>query len=181
MRNYNWIDENEIPVRATLKVIHVNAPDYGLSQDEISDRNEFIRWYILHEFEALLSIPVQITETEFFIKDFEDSAFNTHDYYREHPHTGFNKYAYRMRRIMEKVENLAIIFSVLGSEQGRDNTQARYQRLVNREFKNRLVEIEGRLARTCNPWSRQSLMKKSAELKRRIMDCQKVWEQYAPP
>ena len=55
----NWIDENELPVRSDLKVVNINDPDYGMTQDEIDDRNEFIRCYILSCFEALLTIPQQ--------------------------------------------------------------------------------------------------------------------------
>ena len=39
----NWIAEEELPVRANLKVIRRNDPDYGLTEEEIQDRNEFIR------------------------------------------------------------------------------------------------------------------------------------------
>jgi hypothetical protein len=39
----NWIDKDELPVRADLYVAKINDPDYGMTQDEIDDRNEFIR------------------------------------------------------------------------------------------------------------------------------------------
>ena len=54
----SWIDQEELPVRANLKAIRKNDPDYGLSQDEIMDRNEFVRCYLLQDYELLLMIPV---------------------------------------------------------------------------------------------------------------------------
>ena len=75
-----WIPQEQVPTRAGLKVIRTNHPNYGLSQDEIQDRNEFIRCHLLKEFEVLLMIPQQETENDFFISDYStensDSAFN---------------------------------------------------------------------------------------------------------
>ena len=85
------IDQNELPVRANLKVIHLNDPDFGMTEDEINDRNEFVRCYILKDFEAILSIPIKY-EKEFFIDNWQHSAFNTEDFYRLYP-GAFNKSA----------------------------------------------------------------------------------------
>jgi hypothetical protein len=87
------IDHEELPVKANLKVLHINDPDYGMTEDEIDDRNEFVRCYILKDFETILAIRVKY-EREFFIDNWENSAFNTEDYYRLYP-GAFNKYAYR--------------------------------------------------------------------------------------
>ena len=44
------IPEEEWPVRAGIRVIRQSDPDYGLSDDEVADRNEFIRCYLAREF-----------------------------------------------------------------------------------------------------------------------------------
>ena len=85
------IDPNEIPIRANLKVLHINDPDFGMTEDEINDRNEFIRCYILKDFEAILTIPAKYKK-DFFIENWEQSAFNTEDYYRLYP-GAFNRLA----------------------------------------------------------------------------------------
>jgi hypothetical protein len=82
----SWIVDEELPVRANLKVVKRNDPDNGLSEDEIMDRNEFIRCYLLQDLDMLMTIPKQDTEDDFFIHDCdvtdsEYSAFNTHDYH----------------------------------------------------------------------------------------------------
>ena len=50
------IPEEELPVRANLRVIRRTDPNYGMSTDEVADRNEFIRCYLMREFEALMMI-----------------------------------------------------------------------------------------------------------------------------
>ena len=115
----NWIDENELPVRADLQVVKINDPDYTMTQDEIEDRNEYIRCYILSGFEALLTIPVKKLESDFFVENWEESAFNTEDYYRMYPNTGFNRYSFRIKKILQEVEHLAILYSCISDNQGR--------------------------------------------------------------
>ena len=175
-----WIEEEDLPVRASLKVIHRNDPDYGMTQDEIDDRNEFIRCYILSGFEALLTIPVKKFESDFFVEDWEESAFNTEDFYRVYPSSQFNRYAYRIKKVMEKVMDLAILHSCISSFQGRMRTQNRYENLINFEFGNRAATLTKKYRMTTNPETRLALRTKIGELNKRIFDCKKLWEQYAP-
>ena len=79
------IPEEEFPARVGLRVERKSDPDYGLSEDEIADRNEFIRCYLVREFELLMMIPAKTEGDEFFIPDChvtDDaySAFNTVDF-----------------------------------------------------------------------------------------------------
>ena len=79
-----WIVEEDLPVQTHLKVIRKNDPDYGLTEQEIQDRNEFIRCYMMKEHEAIMMVPLQVTEYDFFIADCDVteekySAFNTVD------------------------------------------------------------------------------------------------------
>jgi hypothetical protein len=95
----SWITEEELPTSAALKVIRTASPDFGLSQEEIQERNEFISWYLMQDFKVLLLIPATeyTTETEFFsvpeytVTDSGYSAFNTVDFQRNRPK--FDKYA----------------------------------------------------------------------------------------
>ena len=114
----NWLDENELPVRADLRVVKINDPDYRMTQYEIEDRNEFIRCYILSGLEALLTIPLQKFEGDFFIENWQESAFNTEDYYRMCPKIGFNRYNFRIKKILQEVQHLAILYSCISDNQG---------------------------------------------------------------
>ena len=80
-----WITEDEIPVSPALKIIRRNHPWYGMSEEELEDRKEFIRSLLLKDYELLLQIPIQPRETVFWTpshQDFLESAFNTWDYQR---------------------------------------------------------------------------------------------------
>ena len=134
----NWIDEKELPIKANLEVVWRNDSNYGLTEDEIHDRNEFIRCHLLSEFQLLIMIPKQDKKDDFFIADCtvdnsEYSAFNTVDFQKtQRP---FNKYAYAMKKIMERIKELAIMHSSISDEDGRRATYQRYEVLVDREFR----------------------------------------------
>ena len=180
----SWIVEEELPVRANLKVIKRRDPDYGLAEDEIADRKEFIRCYLLRDFGLLMMIPKQDEAVDFFIPDCdvsasECSAFNTVDFQRTM--RPFNKYGYAIKKVMERVKDLAIMHSSISSEEGRDDTYRRYEAFVNREFRNRLLSLTERYKRIEDDEKKAWLKRKIAELNRRILGCKRIWERYAPP
>ena len=179
----SWIVEEELPVIAQLKVIRQNDPDYGLSEDEIDERNEFIQWYLLQDFAPLLSVPRQAAETCLFIPEVDAaspnySAFSTHDFLDAlQP---FNKYGYAMKKLMERIRDLAILHSCLSSEQGRLNTQRRYETFLEAKFRSRLADLIERFHLTDDPDRKLDLKLKIAELTRRITEAKRIWERYAP-
>jgi hypothetical protein len=180
----NWIPEEEMPPRAGLKVIKRNDPRYGLTEDEIQDRKEFIRCHLLSEFELLTTIPKQDMEDDFFIPDCdvtspEYSAFNTHDFQRQQ--RPFNKYHYAMKKIVDRVKDLAIMHSSISFEEGRRETHERYEALLEREFRDPLSRLVSRYTAAKDEDKRWHLKRRIAELNRRILDCKRIWEQYAPP
>ena len=175
----NWIDENELPVRSDLKVVNINDPDYGMTQDEIDDRNEFIRCYILSGFEALFSIPLQKYENDFFVEEWHESAFNTEDYYRLHPNRVY-RYSFKMKDILKKVEHLAILYSCISDDKGRQRTFNRYKTLVDNEFRNKALFLSGRCRITNDSEKRLEIKEQISRLNKRIFQCKKIWEQYAP-
>jgi hypothetical protein len=174
------IDERELPVRANLKVIHRNDPDYAMTKDEIDDRNEFIRCHILRGFATLLMIPVQKFEREFFIENWEESAFNTEDFYRLYQPQPFNRYSYRIKKIMEQVRDLAILHGCVSCPQGRRRIQNRYSNLVALEFRNQALILIKRYRTNPDPEIKTELREKIGELNKRILQSKRIWEQYAP-
>lgn len=179
----NSIPEEELPVRAGIKVIRRSDPDFGLSDDEITDRNEFIRCYLMKEFELLMMLPGNEEDNGFFIPDCHVtdeaySAFNTVDFQKTlRP---FDRYGYAMQKILNRVQDLAILHSAISHEEGRQNIQRRFHSLVENEFRGRLLRcVEWcRVARSDD--RRAYLKKKIGELNRRIIECKKIWEQHAP-
>jgi hypothetical protein len=146
----SWIAEEELPATAQLKVIRQNDPDQGLTEDELEERNEFIQWYLMQDYAPLLSVPRQALEAGFFIPDIdaassEYSAFNTHDFLDAlQP---FNKYGYAMKKLMERIRDLAILHSSLSSPEGRLNTQRRFEAFLEAKFRSRLAQLIERCQR----------------------------------
>ena len=178
-----WIPQEELPVRPGLKVIRKNDPDYGLTEGEIQNRNEFIRCYLFKDFEILVMIPKQSEKDDFFIPDcdvFSDeySAFNTYDFQKTlRP---FDKYAYAMKKIMERIKDLAILHSVISSQERRTAAYRRYESLVELEFRSRLMYLVEQYKKTKDEERKLAVKKKIGEVNRRILEARKVWEQHAP-
>jgi hypothetical protein len=181
--NQNYIPEEELPVRAGIRVIRESDPDCGLSDDEIADRNEFIRCHLARELELLMMIPAKQHEDDFFIPDYQVtddgySAFNTVDFQKTL--TPFDGYGYAMAKIMEQVENLAILYSVITREEGKQNTLQRFNALVEFEFREPLFRYVDRYKAAKTDEQRLRLKLKIGELNRRILEAKKTWELSAP-
>lgn len=179
-----WDMELDAPVRAGLKVIRIHDPNQGMTDEEIEDRNEFIRCYLLKDFEPMLRIPQKVYEDDFFmlaccVESFETSAFNTHDF--ERLLRPFNRYEYAMKKIMEKVEDLAIMHSCILDPEGKNVLYNRFEAFIEDRFVGRLVSLHRRYRYTENDHERMSIKKKVSEINRRILECRSIWEQYSLP
>jgi hypothetical protein len=178
-----WIAEEELPVQTQLKVIRQNDPDYGLTENELDERNEFIQWYLLQDFAPLLSVPRQAADASLFIPEVdasspEYSAFSTHDFLDTlQP---FNKYGYAIKKIMERICDLAILHSCLSSPEGRLNTYRRYEAFLEAKLRSRLGHLIERCQTTDDSDRKLALKQKIAELTRRITEAKRIWERYAP-
>jgi hypothetical protein len=126
-------------------------------------------------------IPKQDSESDFFIKDFQESAFNTVDYYRLYPSRPFNKYAYRVKKVMEEVKDLAIMHSCISSMEGRQNVQRRYQILVEAELRDPALRLVERFRRCGDPEKRYQLKKKIGRYNAMIVRCKEIWRAHSPP
>jgi len=176
----DWFAREELPASPGLKVENRNDPWYGMSEEEAEDRKEFIRCYLREEFELLFLIPAQSRENDFWApshEDFLESAFNTWDFQKDMK--PFNKYAYRIRKILEQVKDLAIYHSSTSQPGGKANIQRRYENLVQNEFRDRLSFLVERHQRAIDEGQRYELRRKIAELNQRIIQCQKIWKDYA--
>jgi len=180
-----WIDEEELPVMAGIKVIKGFDPYEGMDDDEIEAYHDFMHWALTMEHEALLSISKPTNKYGFWPFEFDESginvsAFNTADFERLHPNK-FSKYHYILKKIFEKVKDLALMHSSISYQEGRQNTFRRYESYVDSEFRERLITFTERYKREIDAGYRFELKRKIGELNRRILECKKIWERYAPP
>ena len=177
------IPEEELPARVGLRVERKSDPDYGLSEDEIADRNEFIRCYLVRELELLMMLPGNEKDTDFFIPDCDVtdeaySAFNTVDFQKSMK--PFDKYGYAMKKIMDRVKALAILHSSISREEGRQNIARRFDSLSEFELREPLFSYVDRFKATKTEERKESLKKKIGDINRMIHEARKTWEQYAP-
>ena len=80
---------------------------------------------------------------------------------------------------MEQVKELAMLHSCISQPEGRANIQRRYENLVENEFRGRLIYWVEQYNRVAEEERRFQVRRKIAELNRRILQCQKVCEEYA--
>ena len=63
-----WMEEETHSRTGRVTPIRKNSPWYGMSDEEIEDRREFIRCYLLKDFEPILMIPAQPIENDFWFR-----------------------------------------------------------------------------------------------------------------
>jgi hypothetical protein len=178
----NYIPEEELPVRTGIRVIRQSDPDYGLSDDEIADRNEFIRCHLAREFELLMLLPGNEEGTDFFIPDCHVtdeaySAFNTVDF--QESIKPFDKYGYAIKKLMDRVKALAILHSSISREEGRQNIVRRFDSLIEFEFREPLFSYVDRFKAAKTEEQKERQKRKIGDLNRRILEARKTWEQNA--
>ena len=175
-----WMEEETHPKVRRVTVIRKSSPWYGMSDEEIEDRREFIRCYLLKDLAPILQIQVHTTENDFWFashQDFIESPFNTWDFQKMR--RPFDKYDYRVKKVLEQVKDLALLYSCISQPEGRKNIQTRFENLVNQEFRNTLLEMVERHRRTFDEERRFQLRHKIARLSRYIIECKGIWQRYS--
>ncbi len=175
-----WLEEENQPRVRRVVAIRKNSPWYGMSEEEIEDSREFIRCYLLKDFEPILMLPVQPRESGFWFdseEEFKTSAFNTWDF--ERTRRPFDKYGYRVKKVLEHLKDLAILHSCISQPQGRKNTQDRFEAVVDEEFRNPLLELVERHRKAFDEERRFELRHKIARLSRYVLECKAIWQKYS--
>jgi hypothetical protein len=134
------------------------------------------------DFEILLSIPIQADSEDYFIEDFvpldyQYSAFNTHDF--QNAVKPFVKYGYTMRKIMERIQDLAIMHSSVNNPVDRTAVIKRYENYLDYHFRDRLAVSIVKL-KNCRYDKKPAFRRKIAEPVRQITEAKEIWERYVP-
>ena len=176
-----WTEERGQQRTLALRVIRKNDPWQNMSEEEIEDRREFIRCYINKEFELLLSIPIQPRENDFWFssyEEFQQSPFNTWDFQRDRK--PFDKYGYRIKKVIERVKDLAILHSCISQPEGRENLQKRLKLIIENEFRSQILELVEKVNETEDREKKAAIIQKIVKLNCGIYQCKTVWEKYSP-
>lgn len=98
------------------------------------------------------------------------------DYQRLHP---FNKYAYKLRKIYERVKELAIRHSCISQAEGKTNTFRRFDKLVHDEFINRAGKLLETYRKYPHLVNKEKLFTRIAELNTKAQRCRDIWRKHA--
>jgi hypothetical protein len=129
MKSDGYIED--VPTRAGLKQLKSFDLFEGFDDELVDDYRDFMSWFFQRDHAMLNTIPVK-ESTGFFINEFEESAFNTGDFQKDKPK--FDGYGYRIKKILERVSDLAIQHSCITDESGRDNVKRQCRAVVEVEF-----------------------------------------------
>ena len=163
---------DDLPVRAGLKVRRCNDPWQGFNDEMHESHRDFIAWFLKREHEVMLSIPSEDKNTDsFFIypDDYEESAFNTCDFHRHKGNFSFDKYGYRLKKIMERVNDLAMMHSCISDEESRNNVKQRCRSFMENEFLIDALEAQ-----------KKKDNRKANRLFKYIEQCKQVWQEWNP-
>jgi len=179
----NWIDEDELPVRASLKVIRKFDDLYVEDEDERRAYWDFINWAINRSHEVILSIPVPENEPYFPHVQLDEngndiSPYNTMDFHRHYP-IQLKKEHYAVKKVYERVKDLAQTYSVLNNKDGKKNIFERFKILVEKAFRDRAVAIKKRIEKDCSELNRLKALKDITTLNQRIRKCKDIWREHA--
>ena len=123
---------------------------------------------------------MQAQENDFWAPnhpDYQESTFNTYDF--QITQAPFNKYAWRIKKVVEKIRDLAIYHSSTSQPEGKERIQKKYEIVVDNEYRNLLRYWVEQYKRAADEERIYQAKRRIAELNRRILLCQKVWEEYA--
>jgi hypothetical protein len=175
----SWIAQEEIPRRANLKVIKSFDPYEGMDcEEDIEAYLEFRRWFMSKDHAELLSIPKPFVEKNFWPEpdDAVSYIYGSVDFQRLRG--DFDKYAYRVQKILDRVKDLAQTYSCISHDEGKNNIQARYEALVNREFRDKVIELaQAYHTRRLSIDGHDAIKAKIKKLNCHIATCKKVWKQ----
>jgi len=181
----SWIIEEDLPSRADLQVVRTAAryfdPCRDMDDDECEAYREFIVRSLSQEHTLLLTIPKAKDEGDFWKVDLDEfgddiSAFNTHDYQRVYT---LNRYHYKLKKIYEKVKDLALFHSCISQRQGKENIKQRYVNLIEKEFRDRAVFLLETYRKYSIWMNRDKLIDEIAKLNCNIRKCNHIWQEYA--
>ncbi|RJR23648.1 MAG: hypothetical protein C4582_05295 [Desulfobacteraceae bacterium] len=176
-----WIHEEDLPPRANLKVIRRFDGLYPQDEDEREAYWDFIHWFMTREHALILSIPKPRDVSDFWQVELDElghdvSAFNTVDYARLHP---FDKEAYRVKKIYERVKDLALLHSCLSDQEGRERMYRRFRRLVEDEVRDRAVTLLKKYQEDPQRFNKFQVFEQIAQLNRCIRRCNDIWRRWS--
>ena len=175
-----WIADEELATNGRLKPVRKFDGLYPEDLDEAVAYWDFIHWALTQEHAVLLTIPKQDSRKDFWQIETDDSIsflFGSADYLGRLPE--FDRYQYRIKKVCEKVKDLAITYSCISNKCGKENTYNKYRRSVENEFQDQAKVLYDTLKKYPAWVNKQKLLERLTELNSRIRRCKRIWDKYA--
>lgn len=189
----SMIRQEELPARANLKVLKaVNCAYEGITdpvteewllepmdEDEIEAYREHLKWFMMKDYGIIMSLPMPEEEDFKMPIEKDDSlsfAFDSMDFQRAYP---FNKYHYKLKKVYERVKDLATTYAVLTDSDAKERIHERFKDLVNAEFRNRAIMIVTTYKKYGAWMNKDKVLDKVEELNEKIRKCKRIWKQHA--
>jgi hypothetical protein len=171
-----------MPVKSTLKVeggfdlyefiyedIDKDDIDYDIKVEmEKEAYRDWMSWFMSRDFEPLALIPRR-KGSDFWVDEWEKSAFNTSDFRRLYPKPAFSLEHWLMKETLNRVNDLAIMHSCISTKPERDDVYKRYMAYVGNQF-----GAQYRAALFVNNY------RKADAIQRKIRKCNQVWLKWNP-
>jgi len=175
-----WIEEEEMPVSSALKPLRKFDGLYPDDPEESDAYWDFIHWSMTREHTVLMQVPMKEGQVGFCPIETDDAtsfAFGSADYQARLPK--FDRYQYRVKKVYERVKDLAITHSCISNEDGRINTHNKYRSLVENEFQDQARLLYDTFKKYPQWVNKQKLLERLAELNSKIRKCKRIWKEYA--
>jgi len=156
----------DVPTRAGLKQLKSFDLYEGFDDELVDDYRDFMSWFFQRDHATLNAISVK-GAAGFFIDEFEESAFNTCDFVKDKPK--FDRFGYRLKKILERVCDLAIQHSCITDEVGREDVKRRCRAVVEVELLFDALEAQ-----------KKGDIRKFNRLMRHIKQCADAWTGWNP-
>ena len=182
-QDQHWILEQDLPSKSSLRPIKKFDGLYPESEEERQAYWDFIHWAMNKDHAVLLNIPKQHNESDFWQHDLDESgtdvsAFNTVDFERSHNYS-FDRYAYKIKKIHEKVKDLALLHSCITLDEGKTNIRQRFIAIVENEFKDEALMVLETYKKYPHLIKKEKAFERIVKLNSNIRRCKDIWQKYA--
>lgn len=193
----SWIREVDLPSRANMKPLKTQNTAYlgiadpatgewilePMDEDEIEAYKVHQHWFMTKDYHLIMALPDTRSDTWFppNESDAENSltfAFTSADYARLHP-DNFDKQAYRIKKIYEKVKDLADTHAAISDNAGKQNTHERYISLVEKEFRDKAIMLRESYMQNPQWVDKQECFRRIHSLNAYIRKCKEIWKKHS--
>lgn len=171
----SWIARDDLPVNPTIKPIRRFNDLHSEDEDEYLEWVEWIAWHMNKDHVVIMSIP-KPKKGDWIPVEADDAisyAYGSVDFQEQQE--PFCKYHYKLKKIYEKIQDLAQTHSCLSNKEGRQNTFEKYQNIVDYEFKNEKNKLLDSWSKHSSWMNKEKTFAKIQDLNVKIQKCKMVW------